>query len=84
MHFSIRSKKLKKSATEKLNFPTLISKNFYIFSKESFSYILGNWNPKKISYIFLKAFLIFQETKRNILIFQEVTFQAQKMKKIHS
>ena len=35
----------------------------YILSRESFSYISGNGNPKKL------------------LIFQEVTFRAQKMKK---
>ena len=35
----------------------------YILSRESFSYISGNGNPKKL------------------VIFQEVTFRAQKMKK---
>ena len=50
---------------------------FYIFSKESFSYISGNetflylwkWKPWK------------NFRKQNYLIFQEATFQALKMKK---
>ena len=40
-------------------------KILYIFPKESFCYITGNENPKKL------------------LKFQEVTFQAWKIKKIH-
>ena len=42
-------------------------------SKESFSYILGNGNPKKL--------LTFPETELSYisLIFQEVTFEARKM-----
>ena len=44
---------------------------FFLFSKESFSYISGNGNPKNIPYI----------SGRKLLIFQEVTFRARKTKK---
>ena len=36
---------------KKWNFLALVLKNYYIFSKESFSDILGNENPEKIPYI---------------------------------
>ena len=44
----------------------------YIFSKERFSYIWGN----ETSYI--------SENGKNVVIFQEVTFRAQKVKRTHS
>ena len=57
-----------------------IKENFYIFSKGSFSYISGNRNPKKNFVYFKKQnFLTLWERKpKKLLIFQEVTFQAQK------
>ena len=58
---SSKNNNKKKIVQGKWNFLTLRSKkilyfrkprkNVYIFSKESFSYILRNGNPKKISYI---------------------------------
>ena len=52
-------------ASGKWNFLTLILKISYIFSKESFSYILQNGNPEKI--------LIFQETEtlKNFVYFRK-------------
>ena len=47
-------------------------KTFYIFSKESFSYISRNGNLEKIPYILGNG---------TFLIFQEVTFRALKIKK---
>ena len=43
---------------------TETAKKFYIFSKESSSYVSENRNPGKILYILEKrTFLIFQETE---------------------
>ena len=51
-----------------------------IFLKESLLYVSGNRNPPKIPYISGNgAFLYF----RKLLIFQEVTFQALKIKVTH-
>ena len=53
----------------------------YIFSKKSFCNISGNKNLGKIIYILANGtFLYF----RKLLIFQEVTFRARKVKRTHS
>ena len=55
------------------------NKAFLIFREMQLSYILGNGNPDKISYISRNGtFLYF----RKFLIFHKVTFQAYKVKTI--
>ena len=67
-------------------------KAFLIFQEMHLSYILGNGNPEKISYFLeRKLFFYFEKRKsrknslyfrkRNFLIFKEVTFRVQKIKK---
>ena len=56
-------------------------KSFFIFSQKK-AYISGNGNPRKGSlYIRKRNFLIFAEMEKKLLIFQEETFRARKMKK---
>ena len=60
-----------------------IKKIPYVFSKVSFSYILGTRNLEKIPYILGNGtFLYFSKRKpKKLLIFQEVTSELEKLKK---
>ena len=56
-----------------------IKKTFYIFSKESFSYILGNGNPEKILYISgNRTFLIFQGRNIHNPLIAELSYSSRK------
>ena len=82
MHFAGQARRIKKIHPKKIshNSWNRSPKNTsHIFSKESFSYISGNGNPKK--------FLIFQEVPfqdqkvKKLLVFQEATSKVWKSKK---
>ena len=56
-----------------------IKKTFYIFSKESFSYILGNGNPEKILYISgNRTFPIFQGRNIHNPLIAELSYSSRK------
>ena len=61
----------------KVSSSALILRNFYIFLKESFSYISGNRNTENNSLYFSKrSIFMFQETetRKNYLYFSNKTF----------
>ena len=94
--FSIQARKIKKKSTQrKCNFLTLILRNFLYFLKRKLFLYLGKGNPEKTSYNFSKEGFSYISGKGNseknpyisgngnskkLLIFQEVTSRAQKIK----
>ena len=76
-NFSAQAQKIKNIRPEKIY--SNIKKTFYIFSKESFSYILGKGNPEKILYISRnRTFLIFQGRNIQNPIIEELSYSSRK------
>ena len=82
--FQSKPKKYKIIHPEKISYTSgngNPEKNSCVFSKESCSYVSGKGNPEKCFYILGNGtFLYF----RKLLMFQELTFRARKMKKSRS